>query len=72
MYIKNKIGQPSIKEGKDGDLKFRKDFGGKSSVFGKVGGIWEKIGLNVVGSPNTGNIALFNNKNSLYSTGKLA
>ena len=72
MYIKNKIGQPSIKEGKDGDLKFRKDFGGKSSVFGKVGGIWEKIGLNVEGNPNTGNIALFNNKNSLYGTGKLA
>ena len=43
MYAKKKIGVPSRKEGGEGDVLFRKDFGGKSSIFGKIGGIWEKI-----------------------------
>ena len=70
MYAKKKIGVPSRKEGREGDVLFRKDFGGKSSIFGKIGGIWEKIGLDVVSYPTSGSLALFKDINRIYHSNK--
>ena len=66
MNRNKKIGIPANKEGNEGDIVVRRDTNSKTSIFGKINGIWERVGLDVLGSPPSGSFAFFKGPNKIH------
>tara|TARA_R100000808_G_scaffold3720_1_gene12843 strand:+ start:4745 stop:6922 length:2178 start_codon:yes stop_codon:yes gene_type:complete len=66
MRASKKIGKPSNKEGNEGEITLRRDTGGRTSIFGKINGIWNRVGLNVLGKPSLGSFAFFRGPNEIF------
>ena len=72
MKASRKVGIPSNREGTEGSVALRRDTGGRTSIFGKINGIWQRVGLNVLGTPTLGSFALFKNGNKVYHDSRFA
>ena len=72
MRADKKIGSPSNKEGNEGEVSLRREYGGKTSIFGKINGLWRKVGIDILGSPPDGSFPLFKSNTKLYTNGKLS
>ena len=72
MKASRKVGIPANKEGAEGDISLRRDTGGKTSIFGKINGIWQRAGLNVLGTPSNGSFALFRDSNKIHHDSRFA